>query len=322
MNGKKLIKIIVVFDLIIVVLLAAVFTFNQEKQTINERVRESAPGDFVQLSNGFVHYERTGPGDGELVVLVPGFSVPYYLWDPTVQGLVSEGYQVIRYDLYGRGYSDRPDAEYDLDFFVHQLSELTTTLAPGVPFHLIGLSMGGPIAASFAHQNPEQILSVSLIAPEVLLEDRSPTVSEDEIFPMNVPLLGELIVGVYLVPFHLPQSQVDDFYQPERFPDWEEKYREQIQYKGFQRAILSTIRNLVKMNPLEEYEKLHQTGLPTLLIWGKEDQSISYEAIVRLLQIIPETEVLFVEQTAHLPHYEKAEWVNTEILKFLQMNPK
>ena len=71
---------------------------------------------------------------------------------------------------------------------------------------------------------------------------------------MNVSLLGEWVVGVYLVPFHLPQSQQEDFYRPDKFPGWEQRYIQQMHYTGFKYAILSTIRNLVKMEPLAEYK--------------------------------------------------------------------
>src|SRR5438876_5387767 len=36
------------------------------------------------------HYEVGGPAGGRAVVLVAGFSVPYYLWDPTFNALRSE----------------------------------------------------------------------------------------------------------------------------------------------------------------------------------------------------------------------------------------
>lgn len=315
MKTKKLLKYIIFFDLVIVAALAAFFFLNPEKQKIDENVRNITPGDFVELSQGFVHYELSGTPGGEMVVLVHGFSVPYYVWDPTVDELVKQGFRVLRYDLYGRGYSDRPNAEYNLDLFTTQLSDLTTALIPGESFHIMGLSMGGPIVASFANQHPDLIKSVTLIAPEVL------PVSEKDIFPMNVPLLGEWIVGVYLVPFHLPQSQLDDFYHPQDFPGWEEKYREQLQYKGFKNAILSTIRNLVTFNPLDVYEDLNKSGLPTLLVWGKEDQSVSYPAIVELKERLPNVESIFIDETGHLPHYEKSEVVNPMIIQFLQKIP-
>jgi pimeloyl-ACP methyl ester carboxylesterase len=315
MKSKKLLRTFILFDLVILMVLLPYLLLNKEKVEINEDLRSMSGGDFVELSEGFVHYELTGPADGELVVLVHGFSVPFYIWDPTVTGLVDEGYRVLRYDLFGRGFSDRPKVEYDLEFFVGQIGELTSTLVPGENFHLIGLSMGAPIAASFANQNQEVVNSITLIAPEVL------QVSQSDIFPMYIPLVGEWIVGVYLVPFHLPQSQLDDFYQPEKFPGWEEKYREQIQYKGFKQAILSTIRNLVKMDSLGEYEKLNNSGIPAFLIWGKEDHSVSYEAIVKLMQVMTEMESIFIDEAGHIPHYEKPDIVNPKINQFLQSHP-
>ena len=63
----------------------------------------------MRLSDGFTHYELGGPPTGHLVVLAAGFSVPYYIWDPTFSALTEAGVRVLRYDYYGRGFSDRPD---------------------------------------------------------------------------------------------------------------------------------------------------------------------------------------------------------------------
>lgn len=312
MNMKHLLRTFIIFDLIILILLLPFLLLNKEKMEINDTVRSMSGEDFIELSEGYVHYELAGPPDGELVVLVHGFSVPGYIWDSTMLGLVDQGYRVLRFDLYGRGLSDRPKVEYDLDLFVQQISELTEKIVPNEVFHLVGLSMGAPIATSFANDKPEIVKTITLIAPEVL------AVKEADIFPMNVPLVGEWIVGVYLVPFHLPQSQLDDFYRPEKFPGWEERYLQQLEYKGFKYAILSTIRNLVKMEPLVEYEELNSHGIPSLLIWGTEDKSVSYEAIVKLMEVIPEIETLFVDETGHIPNVEKPEIVNPALIQFFE----
>ncbi len=313
MKSKRLLRFFILFDIVILVLLLPFLLLNKEKAVLNENIRSLSGRDFVELSHGYVHYELSGPVDGDLVVLVHGFSVPSYIWDPTVEGLVGEGYRVLRFDLYGRGLSDRPKVEYDLDLFVGQVKELMGKVVPGESFHLVGLSMGGPIVAAYANENADTVKTVTLIAPEVL------TVKEADIFPMNVPLVGEWIVGAYLVPIQLPQSQRDDFYRPEKFPDWEQKYVDQLQYKGFKYAILSTIRNLVKMEPLAEYEKLSTLGIPALLIWGEEDKSVSYEAIVKLMQVMPDIETFFVEEAGHIPHVEKPEIVNPQLFAFLNV---
>ncbi|MGB7874199.1 MAG: hypothetical protein WBL25_07430, partial [Anaerolineales bacterium] len=84
------------------------FPYLGKTEELNEAARAGAPGSFVQLSDGCSHYELGGPPDGQPVVLVHGFSVPYFIWDPTFSFLTECGFRALRYDLFGRGYSDRP----------------------------------------------------------------------------------------------------------------------------------------------------------------------------------------------------------------------
>jgi len=310
-SKKRTIFFLVLIDLVLFALIGSFLFTPDGEYKLDDTIRAGLPGMFIQLEDGVVHYELLGPENGDLVVLVHGFSVPYYVWDPTVKDLVNAGFQVLRYDLYGRGYSDRPQAEYNLDFFVRQLYQLTEIVTMNKPFHLVGLSMGGPIAAAYANQFSEHVLSLSLFAPEVL------PVSTGSIFPMSVPLLGEWMMKVYMVPVYLPQSQAEDFFNPGIAPDWESRYREQLKYKGFWQAILSTIRNLPKMNALKEYEQIGRSGLPVLVVWGEEDRSVSYEAILQALQAMPQSDYLQVPEAGHLVHFEKAENVNQKLLEFI-----
>src|SRR4249919_2422345 len=101
------------------------FSADQETLTLDDAARRNAPnGKFVQLSEGVTHYELGGPADGRTVLLINGFSTPYHIWDPTFVGLTKAGFRVVRYDLYGRGFSDRPVAEYDGNFFDRQALDL------------------------------------------------------------------------------------------------------------------------------------------------------------------------------------------------------
>ena len=311
MSTSKLQKRIV-SALTILVLVAAYFISDDEKLTLDPALRSALPGQFVALSNGVVHYELAGPEDGPVVVLVHGFSVPYYVWDPTFEALTETGFRALRFDLYGRGYSDRPDVEYNLDLFTGQLQGLLGALDIDEPVSLVGLSFGGPIVARFANAHPEQISSLILIDPQVA------PVSTGEIFPMNLPGVGEYIMAVYMAPSMLPKSQSKDFYRPERFPDWETKYRLQMEYKGFKRAILSTIRNMVEMDTLAEYQALGQAGLPVTLLWGREDATVSASDIQLLRGAIPQAEFHPVDEAGHLPHYEQAKVVNPLLIDFLR----
>lgn len=299
---------------LILVLLVFYLIINPEREKLTAEVRDRVEGEFVSLSKGWVHYQLEGEEEAPTVVLVHGFSVPYYVWDPTYRALREEGFRVLRYDIYGRGFSDRPRVKYDLELFASQLDELTSALDLEKDIHVVGLSMGGPVAVQYAVEHPRQVQSVVLIAPQA----RSGTVGE--VFPLNVPVIGELMMALIVEPMILPRSQPDDFFQPERFPDWEAKYRVQLQYKGFRRAILSTIRNLLDMDPVQGLQALEQTGIPVLLIWGEEDQSISRDDMDRVRSILTEIEFHTVPEAGHLSHYERPGIVNPFILSFIKEN--
>lgn len=296
----------------IIVLTAAYFLSDTESQTLDAQTRASLPGQFVTLSEGIVHYELAGPEEAPLVVLVHGFSVPYYVWDPTFTALSEAGFRVLRYDLYGRGYSDRPQVAYDQGLFTGQLTELLSALEVEGPVVLVGLSFGGAVVARYVDEYPEQVQGLVLIDPQVA------SVSTDDIFPLNIPWVGEYLMSVYMAPHMLPESQPDDFYRPERFPDWEEMYRVQMQYTGFKRAILSSIRNMVGLYPLADYRTLGREDLHTMLIWGEEDQTISFTEIELVREAFPQAEFYTIAEAGHLSHYEQADTVNSLLVDFLK----
>jgi pimeloyl-ACP methyl ester carboxylesterase len=138
--------------------------FFGESLILDAEARSRASGEFVALPDGMVHYEMAGPPGGQTVVLVHGFSIPYYIWDPTFGALVETGLRVLRYDLYGRGYSDRPDTVYDSDLFDRQLLGLLSALDVDRPVNLVGLSMGGPIAVVFTDRHPQMVHKLGLIS--------------------------------------------------------------------------------------------------------------------------------------------------------------
>ncbi|MCH1553793.1 MAG: alpha/beta hydrolase, partial [Luminiphilus sp.] len=65
---------------------------------------------FVELEQGFTYYEAANFDTcDDPIVLVHGFSVPSYIWQPTFEFLSDAGACVLMLDLYGRGLSDNPN---------------------------------------------------------------------------------------------------------------------------------------------------------------------------------------------------------------------
>jgi pimeloyl-ACP methyl ester carboxylesterase len=311
----KMRRLVIIFGsgiiVIVLILLITYSLIDQEKITLNDTVRASLSGQFVKLPLGIVHYELVGPETAPTIVLVHGFSVPYYIWDPTFAALTQAGFRVLRYDLYGRGFSDRPEKDYNLDLYDSQLEELLPALNIQGPVDLVGLSMGGLIVASFANHYPDQVRSILLIDPEVA------PVSIWQIFPLNLPLVGEYLMTVYVAAVQLPKSQSADFYRPDKFPDWEAMFRVQLQYTGFKRAILSSIRLMPGMDATAEYGAVGKLKLPALLIWGREDKTVSAADIQQIEELIPGIEYHTIEEAGHIPQYERPEVVNPLLIDFL-----
>src|ERR1700733_6556337 len=67
---------------------------NPELLDLDASARARMPGQFAKLSDGYTHYDIGGPAEGNggrVVVLAAGFSVPYYIWDPTFKALTTAG---------------------------------------------------------------------------------------------------------------------------------------------------------------------------------------------------------------------------------------
>jgi len=106
-------------------LLTGLFAYNGvENKNLDQNARTVVGSSFIELDRGVVHYYLEGPDEAPLVVMIHGFSVPSYVWEPTAEFLNRNGYRTLRLDLYGRGYSDRPDTVYDITLFEDQLAGL------------------------------------------------------------------------------------------------------------------------------------------------------------------------------------------------------
>jgi pimeloyl-ACP methyl ester carboxylesterase len=293
--------------IVIITILILPIMLNEETKTLNQENRKEAPGQFITLPNGVTHYDVAGSDTAQTVLLVHGFSVPNYIWDPTFDFLKENGFHVIRFDLFGRGYSDRPDAVYNGELFTQQIADLLTALKIDKPIDIIGLSMGGPIVAEFTSKNPEKVRKVTLIAP----------LNEPiEISILNVPIIGEYLTSVIFVP-SLSKNQLEDFSKPEEHADWPGKFKPQMKYKGFKRSLLSTLRNYMNKDKLPIFVELGKRNKEVLLIWGENDKTTPFSGNERIREVV-ECEFLGIKETGHLPHIEYSELVNSRIISFLK----
>lgn len=288
------------------------FAFRSETKELNDATRRTTGGSFVPLPDGITHYELANAGKDNTVVLVHGFSVPYFIFEPTFHFLKEHGFRVLRYDLFGRGFSDRPDVRYTLDFFVKQLVDLLDALHVTRPVSLIGISMGGPITAAFTAGHPERVDKLVLIDPA----GARPIVLSWLLKAAATPFIGEAILGLVGSGGMLKMIAAD-FFDRKLVEDFQQRYRVQMQFKGFRRALLSTIRNGMLDSFIGIYRKVGMLGKPVLLIWGRRDTTVPLSHSDDLRAAIPDVDFHIIEDCSHIPHYEKPAETNVLLLDFL-----
>ena len=283
---------------------------DSERLDLDAAARATAPGQFARLSDGYTHYELAGPADGRFVVLAAGATVPYYIWDPTFKALVDAGYRVLRYDYYGRGFSDRPDIPFTQDLYVRQLHELLEAVHISQPFDLAGLSFGGAVITSVAARYPDRVRSLIYMDPAFRTPDTL-TALESAPWAWNIKtaILDER---------QWADGQLGDFLHPERFPDWPERYRVQLRYRGFRRARLADLRSNVDADQRDELQTVGRNPRPVLVVWGKQDPNVPFDLSASLMSVMPYARLLAVDQSGHLPQWERPDIVQPALLAFLR----
>jgi|SRR2546427_1885617 len=284
-----------------------------ERRDLDSAARAAAPGAFASLPDGYTHYEISGPADsngGRVVVLAAGFSVPYYIWDPTFSALTSAGFRVLRYDYYGRGYSDRPAIPFSDEMYVRQLDQLLKNVHITEPIDLVGISFGGSFITSFADKYPDLVRSLVYFDPSIR---RPYSLSLFEHMPPVWSYFTVLLDERFWA-----DDQLGDFLHPEHFPDWPTRYRDQMQFKGFRRSRLLEITSNADVDQSAQLERVGQHPRPVLVIWGKQDKNVPFDESEFMMKALPHGRLVAVEGSGHLPQWEQPDIVHSELIKFLK----
>ncbi|KAK5663222.1 hypothetical protein OQA88_6640 [Cercophora sp. LCS_1] len=126
-------------------------------------------GRDVNTPYGHIRVFEWGPEDGAKVLLLHGISTPCISLAGLASELVHQGYRVMLFDFFGRGYSDAPaDVKYDARLYTTQillvLASSSLAWTGDDAFNLIGYSLGGGVAVSFARYFPRMVRSLNLVA--------------------------------------------------------------------------------------------------------------------------------------------------------------
>lgn len=262
--------------LLVAVVLAAPYLREWAKPGVAD-VRDHAPGQFADLPQGTTHYRWVGPEDGPVVVCVHGLTTPSFVWGGMLPGLVAQGYRVLIYDLYGRGFSDRPKGVQDGAFFTAQLAALMQDQGVSGPVTLIGYSMGGAIVTDFAATHPERVKRLILLAPAGMGHELG-TLAR---LVREVPVFGDWLFMAGFARNHRFYTEAERSL-PSKVPGIVDMQLAELRYRGFVPSVLASLKGMLGRALIDEHEAIAQAGIPVLAIWGQRDDVIPIRCMGRL----------------------------------------
>jgi len=242
-------------------------------------------------------------GEAPTLVLVHGLGHwTQAAWD-RLAALLGDAYHLVAFDLPGFGDSDKPDARYDPDFFVDTLGALVDHLRLD-GFGLVGHSLGGLIAASYAARAPERVSLLALLDPAgfrrtgrlVLLAAASRPAAW--IFGFRPPdrLVARTLERATVDPSVVPKSDYERAVRLARDP----AYR-----RAFARVYASALPAVLALDAL--HRRLTEYRGPVLLFWGRHDRYVPIGALTGARRVYPHADVTILERSAHLPQVEEPE---------------
>ena len=253
------------------------------------------PGDYLEVAGLRLHLRDSGPRDAPAVILLHGFGASLHTWEPWAQALTTD-HRVIRFDLPGFGLTGAdPSGDYSdaraVQVLIALMDQMAVTRAS-----LVGNSIGGRIAWTFAAQKPERVDRLVLISPDGFA---SPGFAYGE--KARVSVLVRLMR--YALPTAMVRASLAPAYgDPSRLTDARvTRYRDLMLAPGVRGAMIARLEQVV----LEDPEPLlRRIRAPTLLLWGEKDAMIPIANAADYLHALPDARLVSLPGLGHVPQEE------------------
>lgn len=302
-------RLALIAGLVAVLALGAwLWTPDQPRSKLQARYLAS-PADLVPVGQWRLHVRDSGPRDAPVVLMVHGFGSSLHTWEPWAQGL-SATHRVIRFDLPGNGLSE-PDPRNDytdahsLELMRSLMDQLGVARAS-----IVGHSIGGRIAWTFAARHPERTGRLVLVAPDGFA---SPGFEYGR--AAEVPAVLGLMR--YAMPKAVLRLNLAPAYADPRFltDELATRYHDLMLAPGARQALLERLAQTVLTDPRP---LLATIAAPTLLVWGEADAMIPVANAQDYLAAVKGSRLVSLPGAGHLPQEEAAQASLRAVVDFLR----
>ncbi len=265
-----------------------------------------------------IAYFDSRKGD-ETVVLIHGLSSNLSFWRENISAL-SEKYRVIAVDLPGYGKSNKNSVPCTMAFYADFLNRFLDALRLK-KVNMIGQSMGGQIAITFALTYPERLHRLVLAAPAGVetFDSTESALLKNFYSVANVKAADANVIR---------QNVVNNFSSWDTRFEWIVQHRTDIRLASdFEQWCGSVSRGIAGMLDGPVRSRLGEINVPTLILFGEDDRLIPNRFLHKGTTTdiaeaagreIPDARMTMIPKAGHLLMIEQPVLFNSAVIEFLQ----
>lgn len=253
-------------------------------------------------------------GQGTPVILIHGIAASLHDWDDLIPKLTQNGYASYALDLLGHGESPKPDfSVYHMDWIFEHFEHWMRSLSLAEPAIVMGHSLGGYVALEYARRASALTRGLILV---------NPFYSRLQLNPFLRRSYSRRNLRGYLA---------------SKAPAWMHRAFVDIGsvVMGRNQGALHSLPERIRIQTARDYARtapgvygipnvisdmtdfLPYIHVPTLVVWGDRDQTLSPASFSTLVSVMPRASGKSV-RAGHVPHQSNAGEFNQIVLEFLR----
>jgi len=245
-------------------------------------------------------FVRIDGEEGPWVVLLNSLAADLSMWEPQV-GALAARHRVLRFDTRGHGRSSAPPPPYSIGDLADDLFAVLKSCT-AVPAHVMGLSLGGVVAAAAVLRQPRSFASLAICDSRVAMpaefrqgiDDRNRLVREKGM---------EAVVEPFIERWFTPGAPA--------------AVREQVKRMIRGTSVAGFTGCAEALKGAAVLERLAEIRLPALFLVGTEDAAVPEPVMRDQQRRIAGSRYVAIPNAGHLSNLEQPAAFNDALLAFL-----
>jgi 2-hydroxy-6-oxonona-2,4-dienedioate hydrolase len=268
---------------------------------------------WVNVNGVNTRYVQAGPKDGLPVMFIHGTAGT---WECFCANLESHAkhFNCLALDMVGSGFSDKPDLDYEIPFYVDHIRGFMAAMGVGNA-SLVGVSLGAWVASRLAVEHPELVRTLTLLAASGVVVNKE---TMGGIRSMRTKAVDEPtwdnIRNVFTSLIHEERNRIQDLVFIRQAV-----YRQPEMKKAMNHILCLQDPEIRTRNTIatEDWKRI---TAPTLIITAPDDKEDYYQTSLAVAKLIPNAQTFEIRGVKHWANFEKPEVFNPVSLDFLLRN--